>query len=98
MRADERLPTNDRAFRASQQVHSLVARLLDLASLRIDLTPWDEVDTVGYLNASLCPGRPTAPGVRAKRRRAGCTNFRPASPAASRSLPTWRSSPAPAAD
>jgi general secretion pathway protein A len=36
-----------------QSVRKIGSRLLDLAALRIDLTPWDEAETRNYVTASL---------------------------------------------
>jgi general secretion pathway protein A len=42
------------------RIGKLGTRLLDLAALRIDLEPWDESDTVGYLTTLLAEaGRTT---------------------------------------
>jgi general secretion pathway protein A len=44
-----------------ERIQSLGSRLIDLAALRIDLEPWDESDTVGYLTTLLAQaGRTTS--------------------------------------
>ncbi len=45
----------------TDQVLKVGPRLLDLAELRIDLEPWDESDTHGYLNAALAWAGRTTP-------------------------------------
>jgi type II secretory pathway predicted ATPase ExeA len=38
---------------SGQSVRKIGSRLVDMAALRIDLTPWDEVETRDYITASL---------------------------------------------
>jgi general secretion pathway protein A len=46
---------------ASGRAAALETRLLELAELRIDVEPWEEPDTLGYLNWSLAQaGRKTS--------------------------------------
>ena len=48
-------PSNHTIILAANELHStrLSAGLLELVDLRIDLEPWDELDTIGYLQLAL---------------------------------------------